>query len=635
MGNKYSLVLPESKTRNNYSPVENHNLEIKIDSSTFNIKTKFYFLDQYMTNTQINQGSSKISYYAFYKQNSLIIEAAETLLLFDIYEQVNKYLGLGDSLDTSKFSLYINNKKIENPDMVKYANYISVTSHELSKAGKYNIILKYNEDTTLANINIEIIPNKEAYYLADENGNILDNTNNIQIGKEEHIKLIMADKYNNLIQNNEIYNAFSKINISEFDIFDIKLDYSGKIHIINSGSTGSSVTLTLINGNKYTFESSYKPKFEDLCPLNSYGLFASSSIITTDNKVELTLHLRDKWGNAIIGSLNETAINIYIEGTNTKLIVPMATDAKASTINGVSYKAALEKNGDYEVKIFLNNFPVECKACHFRRNFETTSDVKKATLYILGNKQKIPVFNSYDNDNYNIGLVDKSLGYFSFYLEERDKYNNEYKETKSLAFTFESEQKGVDVSRISICPSGSNEDERNYFKLCSGVSDVWKKLPNGLYRLTTQSETIVFNLYLTDSLIDSSDTTPVLKYSSVLLNTEEIYGKTDMPGFFILDLRNQNYKRIENIDTNKITITEETNSLKYEITHGPEEGLLTVFLLANKPGKYKFNVHYNNNKIISTEYTYYCSCGLDKKLKSTEYTYYCSCGLDKKLKYIK
>ena len=275
IGNKYSLMLPSEKTRYNYSPVKTYELVIKFHSSyTFTINVKFYFLDQYMTNTEINpDSSSRKTYIAFYKQNSLILEAAETLLLFDIYEQIDtKYLGLGSSLDINKVSLYLGDQKVESPDMVNHGNYISVTCHELSKAGKYNIILNYDGDN-IANINIEIIPNKEAYYLAKENGNIIDNSEKIKIGKEEHIKLIMADKYQNLIQNNEIYNAFSKIKISKFDIFDIKLDYNGKIHIINKGSTDSSVTLTLINGNTYTIESSYEPKFEDLCPLNSYGLF--------------------------------------------------------------------------------------------------------------------------------------------------------------------------------------------------------------------------------------------------------------------------------------------------------------------------------------------------------------------------
>ena len=131
----------------------------------------------------------------------------------------------------------------------------------------------------------------------------------------------------------------------------------------------------------------------------------------------------------------------------------------------------------------------------------------------------------------------------------------------------------------------------------------------------TLSDTLVFTLYLTDSFIDSSDSTPHIKYSSILLNTNEIYGKTDLPGSFILDLRNKNYKRIQNIDISKITINEKSNSLKYEIAKGPEKGLLTVFLLAPMPGEYEFTVNYDNNKIIDNTYTYYCACGFDKKLK--------------------
>ena len=213
-----------------------------------------------------------------------------------------------------------------------------------------------------------------------------------------------------------------------------------------------------------------------------------------------------------------------------------------------------------------------------------------------------------------MGLVDKNSGYFSFYLEERDEYDNEYKETKSLTFNFEAEDKSVDVSGISICPFGSNEDEKNFFKLCSGVYDIWKQLPDGIYKLSTLSEAAIFYLYLTDSSIDSSNVTPVLQYSSVLLNTNEIYGKTDMPGSFILDLRNSNYKRIDNIQQEKISIHAKNNSLNYEIVKGPEKGLLTVFLLAPKPGKYDFEVYYDNKDKLDNIFTYYCSCGFDKKL---------------------
>ena len=623
IGNKYSLILPEKKERQDYTPINIHILKITFESVTFTIKVKFYFLDEYKSNTDITQtDSSKISYTAFYRQNSLTIEAAETLLLFDIYElSENKYIGLGSTLTEGEVSLKINDNPSQgnNIEIVNHKNHIAVTSHELSRVGKYKLELIYNSNTLLT-INIEIIPKKEAYYLGLENGNVLDNNQNTQIGKEEHIKLIMLDKYKNPIQNNQIFNAFSKIKINKFDIFDIKLDYNGKIHIINYGKTGKSINMALLNGKEYTIESSYTPSFEDLDPLNSYGVYTGSSIITTaDNKIEMTLYLRDKYGNYIEDQIKNENISIYIIGSNTKKVVQLKTEATSSSKSGIIYKASLEKNGDYEIKIFIKNIPVECKAGHFRLNYETSQKVSKATLYILDNKHKIPVLNSYqkEKENINIGLVDKNSGYFSFYLEERDSNNNEIKETKSLSFTFESyDDKSLDVSSISICAYGSNEDEKNFFKLCSGVNDAWKKLPNGLYRLMALSETLVFYLYITDSFLDATNNTPVLKYSSILLNKNEIYGKIDMPGNFILDLRNENKKRMENLEKEKISIKSDKSELKYEITSGPEKGLFTVFLLADKSGEYEFTVLYDNKQIIENTYIYYCACGFDKKLKS-------------------
>ena len=621
IGNKYSLILPKGKTRYDYAPVNNYKLKIKLDEiSDFEIKVKFYFLDQYMSNVDITQtDTSKISYIAFYKQNSLTIEASDTLLLFEIYElSDNKYLGPGSTLDVSKVSFYLNEIKVEdsNAKIINHNFYITVTSYELTKVGIYKLQLKYN-NIEIANLNIEIIPNKEAYFLAKENGDIVNYNEAIKIGKEQQIKLIMVDKYKNLIQNNEIYNAFSKIKISKYDYFDIRLDYTGYIHINNYGKTNNTkIVLTLINGKTYTIESIYTPIFEDLDPLNSYGLFSGSPIMTKDSEVEISLYLKDKYGNMLLinnaDSIDKEKINIYIEGRNIKKIIPM--NYYSSSQNIIKYKASLGKNGDFEIKIFINNFPVECQACHFRRNYEAKAELTKTTLYILGNKQKIQILNSLGKENHNVGLVDKNSGYFSFYLEERDEYDNEYKETKSLTFNFEAEDKSVDVSGISICPFGSNEDEKNFFKLCSGVYDIWKQLPDGIYKLSTLSEAAIFYLYLTDSSIDSSNVTPVLQYSSVLLNTNEIYGKTDMPGSFILDLRNSNYKRIDNIQQEKINIHAQNNSLNYEIVKGPEKGLLTVFLLAPKPGKYDFEVYYDNKDKLDNIFTYYCSCGFDKKL---------------------
>jgi len=618
LANKYVLILPDGKTRENYTPTNTYDLIIKFDSSTFNIKIKFYFLDPYMTNTDTSIASDATikSYKAFYKQNSFKLEASDTLLLFDVYELIdNTFLGTGSTLDISKIELYINGETTQSKKIEKHNSFLSVTCYQFSRVGKYQIKLDYDANN-LADINIEIIPKKEANYLYYENNEIVDNLKSIEIGKNEHLKLIMADKYRNLIQNNEIYNAFSKIKISQHDIFDISLDYSGKIHVINSGKTGKTVTLTLPNNKTYTIESTYSPKFVDTDPLNSYGLINNNPIITKDEEIEMSLYLRDQFGNIISSSdIDDSVINIYIEGMNTKKIIPMSLVDKSSSDNRYKYKASVKKNGDYEIKIFIYNIPVECKTCHFRKNYEASAEITKATIYILGNKQKIPVINNHD-----VGLVDKTTGHFSFYLEERDEYNNEYKENKTLTFTFEAEDKNTDVTSVSICPSGSNEDERNFFKLCSGASDSWKKLPNGIYRLMALSDTLNFTIYLTDSPIDSSDSTPVIKYSSILLNNNEIYGKTDMPGNFIIDLRNKNFKRIQSIDTSKISINEASNTLKYEIAKGPEKGLLTIFLLAPMPGKYEFSVNYDNNKIIDNTYTYYCACGFDKKLKyiSTE-----------------
>ncbi len=78
-----------------------------------------------------------------------------------------------------------------------------------------------------------------------------------------------------------------------------------------------------------------------------------------------------------------------------------------------------------------------------------------------------------------------------------------------------------------------------------------------------------------------------------------------MPGSFIIDLRNANKKRIENIDTNKISIQMKNDHyLKYINNSGTEKGLFTIFLLAD-PGEYEFAILYNNIQILENTYTFY------------------------------
>ena len=127
IGNKYALILPSGKTRLNYSPVKKYQLKIILDSDNeFIIYTKFYFLDKYMTNADITQTDvSKISYIAFYKQNSFTLEAQETLLLFEIYElSEGKYLGnINSLLDSSKLAVKINEISCNECDIINHNNF--------------------------------------------------------------------------------------------------------------------------------------------------------------------------------------------------------------------------------------------------------------------------------------------------------------------------------------------------------------------------------------------------------------------------------------------------------------------------------------------------------------------------------
>ena len=149
IGNKYSLILPSDKTRYDYSPVKLFELVITLNTNNiFKINVKFYFLDKYMTNADITQTDvSKISYIAFYKQNSFTLEAQETLLLFEIYElSEGKYLGnINTLLDAAKVSININIAVSTNCETINHNNFfLSVFCHYFTKVGVYSISLIYD-----------------------------------------------------------------------------------------------------------------------------------------------------------------------------------------------------------------------------------------------------------------------------------------------------------------------------------------------------------------------------------------------------------------------------------------------------------------------------------------------------------
>ena len=613
IGHKFSILL-SNMTRESFSSLEDYNLEIKVDSITFYIPIKFYFIDHFMNNFKTNPSPDSIQYIAFYKQNSFKLKAAETFMLFEIYELIdNKYLGSGDSLDGTKVGLIIDD--IENLDYEKeiHSSFISIISHSLTKTGEYNIKIKYNENEIL-NINIEIIATDEAYYLGNENGQNLESST-INIGCEELLKLTLLDKYENILKDNQVFNAFAKISIDKFDSFMIKPNYDGKIHIIHKckSQTQESVTIKFNTGNLYNIKSSYSPSLEDIDPLNSYGLFSESgSAILPKNSVKIYLILRDKFGNKIeVNSIEniKDKISVYAQSDNIKEITPLKTTSEY-TLNGYVYTADIPKIGDYEVKIFYDNFPVECKGCFFRKDYLDIVEINKSILYLLGNKIKIPLKNSFNEEKIKVGLFNKNNDNFAFYYEQRDENLNEIKDKKFMSFNF-------NVKENIYYPFSSigNNDEKGFFKMYSSELEQIKKLPDGLYNIT-KANNIFYTVYLTNSEIDTEKTTPNAKNSMILLADNIIYGKTDIPGSFILDIRTDNYKRIKNLDTSKIEIvTEIGENINTEIVEGPENGLYTVFLKVEKPGKYEFTVNYNSKKLIEEVYTYICTCGVDKKLK--------------------
>ena len=613
IGYKYAILLPDNMKREDFSCLEDYELKITIGTKIFSIPIKFYFLNHFMNNFQIDTNSKTIKYIAFYKQTSLRLKAGDTFLLFDIYELIdNRYLGKGDSLNESYVEIIVDESNYLDVEIEKHSSFISIIGHNLTKAGEHNIIINYGENEII-NMTIEIEARDEAYYLANENGQIIE-PKTINIDCDELIKLTILDKYENMLKGNQVFNAFAKISINKFDTFMIKPNYDGKIHIFNNGKpkTEASISMKLNTGSQYNIQSSYSPSSEDADPLNSYGMFSeSNSAILTKNTVKIYLILRDKFGNKIETNSLENIknnISVYALSDNMKEAIPLTTNSKY-TSNGYEYSAEITKNDDYEVKIFLDNFPVECKGCFFRKDYENTVENSESILYLLGNKMKIPLRNGFNNKK-KAGLINKNNDNFAFYYEQRDENLNIIKDKKPISFNLVVK----DNLYYPFSPIGNTDDEKGFFKLYSSLEDV-KKLNEGLYTIT-KSNNIFYYIYLTNSEIDTKSKIPNADHSMILLNDYKIYGKIDIPGNFILDIRTENYKRIKNLDTSKIKIVMEGGGeINSDIVEGPENGLYTVFLKPNKPGKYEFTVKYDDKPLIEEVYTYICACGVEKKLK--------------------
>ena len=605
IGHKYIVLLPEGNNRDKYTPTTSYTLVFTINSKTFNIPVQFFFLDQFMCNVDTTKTSD--GQVAFYLPFSKTFEAAGTILLFNIYEKAGEKLGSGDSLDASKVSLLIDSKQ-KTPKIVNHKSYISVTSYDLSVAGKHEITLNYNSKV-IAKINVEIKAKDDAVYLGDEKGvKLTSETINVDI--EKLYKYTLLDKYGNVLKNNQVFNAFGKIKVvGNKKGYLLRPNFDGKIHLYNHGQS-SSFVIKIGKGTSYTVKSTYSQTFDDVDPLNSYGIFDSSiTPVLKNNKIAVNLYLRDKYGNNIKGTISKNNITVYVEGENLKEIIILNTDTESVT-DKVYYSGTVGVNGDFVVKIFINEYPVECKGCHFRNSIENNAVESKSTLYILGNKRKIPIINTGSSTNLKVGLINKNSKNFVFQLEQRDEYSNELKDLKSTSLFFGTNDATISTNDISICSYGSNEDERGYYKFCTGDLDKVSKLSNGIYKIYTTSETTSFYVLITDSL--NEDGTPVEGKSMILLNDNNIYGKTDVPGFFILDLRTNNYKRLKSVDKSKVTIS--NSELSIEVVDGPESGLVTVFLVAKKPGKYEFTVNYDGKSVIKDTYNYICACGFSKKL---------------------
>jgi hypothetical protein len=608
IGHKFIVLLPSGKPREKYTPTITYSLTFTVMKKNFNIPIQFFFSDQFMCNvdTTKNVFDSQV---AFYLPFSKTLEAAGTTLLFNIYEMVGGKLGSGKSLDPTKVSLLIDTKP-KTPKIDNNKFFISVTTYDLSAIGEHEVLLKYNSKD-IASIKVEVKAKNEPFYLGNEKGEKLT-SNIINPVIEKLYKYTLLDKYGNEIKNNQVFKAFAKIKIiGNTNGYLFKPNFDGKIHLFNQYPRAS-FSFKIGKGASYNVSNVYSPTFSNVDHLNSYGIFDSSiTPVLKNNKIAVDLYLRDKFGNIITGDItkNNININVYVEGKNLKEIIILTTATKIVT-DKISYTGTVGINGDFVVKIFINDYPVECKGCHFRNSLENTAVEAKSTLYLLGNKRKIPIMNTGTSKNLKVGLINKNNHNFVFQLEQRDEYSNVLQEKKSISLVFGANGASLSGNEITICPYGSNEDERGYYKFCSEDLDKVKQLKDGIYKIYMTSGATSFYFLITNSLYENG--TPVVDKSMILLNDNYLYGKTDAPGFFILDLRTNNYKRLKSVDKSKIKIS--NTELSIEVVDGPESGLVTVFLLAKKPGKYAFTVSYDNKVVIKDTYNYICTCGFSKKL---------------------
>ena len=616
VGYSIACYLNKTDSREKYNINKKLKLNLKIGTKgQFEIGLKFVSVDNILNNIYNSSGDSEIL--ALYQQQSFTIEATENILLFEIYkkDKITNYL-IKEKFDSRPLTMKINNKNLgkEEYNLVEREYSVLIYVYSLKKEGTYNITLCHNEKDIFTDLEIKVVPSTDVKKLIDEeNPSIEDNFT--MTG--DYKFLLLYDKYDNKIKDNNAILAFSKLKLIPNGL-KAKINMNGKIFIYpeNNSINDKSIQIILPSGSSYEIKKESIETGQEFNPHKSYGLLNMNTSIIVNTPVLVNLIMYDNNGNNFVNnSFTSSEIDMYaIEkfGNKKKYITLKEAEKKG---NILTFKTSITSVGEYEIKIFYKNIYVSCKACHFIVSSNKIIDYQNTRLYIIGNKRRIPVF-SENSESRQFLLTSKN---FIINLQFYDKYFNEIPVYTQYSLSL---YKSDSTKLVKLCNYGNSKPEgKQFYHVCSDQKNIFEKDLEGEYRIEVNGK--IFSFFLSHKEINEK-TTPTKAIFHQYEN--ETYATTDSLINLIVDLRDESNMRVDIskfLDQISIVLkTEEgildTKSYTFHKVLGPDNGLFTLILNIKKVGQYTLKINYKDIEIKTRNLTIIISCGMINRLEEYE-----------------
>lgn len=630
----------ENKTgrTNVFSPLEKYYLVFSLNNANFKISEtkillKFSYRDDFLNNvSNLNIAEAEENFFAEWKAGNFQLNAGENLMLFRVIaKNTQNQISYGNTLDCNSISIEASIQKdvkfetIDvSPSCQKNGIFLTVSGN-FKTSGIYNLKLNYNKSSkrTLYEIsNFRVFPRKDVFDLKFDTKNPLiksiDDSNNIilvdqRVGDIFSFDFYMYDEYGNLINQNylQIMDQMKIINTGEGDVLQL---VDGRILITGNENLAGNYSVTLTLTNNKIYKVTWKRFSNSIDPY-----FSGSDIEVKGDRQKYLIvyfYVYDKYNQ----NLNkETLMNASIQQDILKNLYIYATsqyqeifDFKFSsieTLNQLNYMKFLSTQqitrfGEYKLFTYYNDIPVICQICHanYKNDIQISSDNILVDLYSIGYKSSDKFLNK---DKYLLFTSIKNLPIFAAF---KDNFGNEIENyNKKIDLGLFSEKDDTEIARF--CYKKMEHEKRQYLEICKEYLAEIQKLETGNYYIAASKMIGPKFLFTLQKEYEKNSSNPSERLSSIGSEENLVIASIDSPARIIVDFRNDNNQRYENIDLTKITVigsyTDKTlnmDSNDMKIFHGPAKGLVTIVLfndkVITKDMNHSIAINYNSLPVI-------------------------------------